>query len=85
MLFPNVTVDQAGQYTLYLDYTVNGPHSYFVSVNGGAAVEVPVDGVGNSTPQTTPVRVTLQAGTNSIKVFNDQASAPDLDRISLGA
>ena len=84
VLFPNVTVDQAGPYTLYLDYTVNGPHSYFVSVNGGAPVEVKVDGVGNSTPQTTPVPVTLQAGTNTIKVYNDRSSAPDLDRISLG-
>ena len=84
VLFPNVTVDQAGPYTLYLDYTVNGPHSYFVSVNGGAPVEVKVDGVGNSTPQTTPVPVTLQAGTNTTKVYNDPSSAPDLDRITLG-
>ncbi len=85
VLFPNVTVDRAGEYTLYLDYTVNGPHSYFVSVNGGTPVEVAVNGVGNSTPQTTPVRVTLQAGANTIKIYNDQAPAPDLDRVSLGS
>jgi hypothetical protein len=30
------------------------------------------------------VPVTLQAGANTVKVFNDTAGAPDLDRISLG-
>ncbi len=85
VLFPNVTVDKAGEYTLYIDYTVNGNKSYFVSVNGGAPVEAAVSGLGNVTPQTTSVKVTLQAGTNTVKVYNDQASAPDLDRLSLGS
>jgi F5/8 type C domain/Alpha-L-fucosidase/Carbohydrate binding module (family 35)/NPCBM-associated, NEW3 domain of alpha-galactosidase len=85
VVFPNVTVDKAGDYTLYIDATVNGTRSYFVSVNGGTPVQAVFTGSGNSTPQTTPVRVTLNAGTNTIKVFNDTASAPDLDRLSLGA
>jgi hypothetical protein len=84
VLFPNVTVAAAGQYTLFLDYTVNGPRSFFVTVNGGTPIEVAVDGVGNNTPYTTSVPVTLQAGANTIKIHNDADSAPDLDRISLG-
>jgi hypothetical protein len=43
-----------------------------------------VSGLGNNTPQTVSVRVTLQAGANTIKIYNDQAAAPDLDRLSLG-
>ncbi|WP_370948560.1 alpha-L-fucosidase [Amycolatopsis sp. cg5] len=82
--FDNVTVPSAGQYTLYLDYTVNGPRSYFVSVNGGAPAEVKTNGQGNTTPQTSTLTVTLQAGANAIKLFNDTEGAPDLDRISLG-
>ncbi|MGK3200698.1 alpha-L-fucosidase [Amycolatopsis sp. MEPSY49] len=82
--FPDVTVGAAGQYTLYLDFTVNGDRSYFVSVNGGAPVEVKVGGAGNSTPYTTSVPVTLTAGANAIRIGNDRAGAPDLDRISLG-
>ncbi|MEV4319936.1 alpha-L-fucosidase [Actinocrispum sp. NPDC049592] len=82
--FDNVVVDTAKQYTLYIDFTVNGPRSYFVSVNGGTPVKVSVDGQGNNTPYTTTVPVTLNAGANSIKIFNDQEGAPDLDRISLG-
>src|SRR6266545_1421066 len=84
VVFPNVTVDKAGEYTLFIDYTVNGDRSFFVSVNGGTPVEAPVSGLGNATPQTTTVRVTLQAGSNTIKIFNDNAAAPDLDRLSLG-
>ncbi|HEU4423009.1 MAG TPA: CBM35 domain-containing protein [Pilimelia sp.] len=84
VLFPDVTVPAAGTYTLFIDFTVNGPRSYFVSVNDGAPVEVAVNGVGNNTPYTTTVPVTLKEGTNTIKLFNDQAGAPDLDRLSLG-
>jgi hypothetical protein len=77
-------VPAAGQYTLFVDFTVNGPRSYFVSVNGGQPTKVSVDGLGNNTPYTTTLPVTLNTGANTIKFFNDQEGAPDLDRISLG-
>jgi hypothetical protein len=79
-----VTVDAAGDYTLFIDYTVNGDRSFFVTVNGGTPIEAPVSGVGNTTAETTSVRVPLQAGANTIKIHNDDAAAPDLDRLSLG-
>jgi hypothetical protein len=81
--FDNVTVDQVGQHQLYLDYTVNGNRSFLVTVNGGTPIELPVSGIGNDTPATVSAPVTLQAGTNTIKVYNNDDSAPDLDRISL--
>jgi len=84
VLFPDVTVPAAGHYTLYLDFTVNGDRSYFVSVDGAAPVEVKVSGVGNNTPYTTSVPVNLSAGPNTIRVGNDGSGAPDLDRISVG-
>jgi hypothetical protein len=84
VLFPDVTVDRAGTYPLFIDYTVNGDRSFLVSVDGGAPVEAAVSGIGNSTPQTTSVPVTLTAGSHTIRVYNDQKSAPDLDRLSLG-
>ncbi len=82
--FPGITVATAGQYTLFIDFTVNGNRSYFVTVNGGAPIEVKVSGVGNSAVYTTSVPVTLNAGANTIKLGNDNEGAPDLDRISLG-
>ncbi|NUR84652.1 MAG: alpha-galactosidase, partial [Nonomuraea sp.] len=85
VVYEHVTVDGAGERTLYVDYTVNGPRSFFVTVNGGEPVEVKVDGVGNNTVYTATVPVTLRAGDNTIKIHNDESSAPDLDRLSLGA
>ncbi|WP_158839550.1 alpha-L-fucosidase [Saccharothrix deserti] len=79
----NVPVPAAGEYTLYIDYTVNGDRSFFVTVNGGAPVEVKVSGTGNTDPQTASVPVTLGT-TNTIRIHNDGESAPDLDRLSLG-
>jgi len=85
VLFENVTVDRAGEYTLFIDYTVNGNRSFFVTVNGGGApIEAAVSGIGNNTPATTSVRVTLKSGANTIRIHNDTESAPDLDRLSLG-
>jgi Carbohydrate binding module (family 35) len=83
--FDNVTVDEAKRYTLYIDFTVNGPRSFFVTVNGGAPVEAKVDGAGNNTQYTTSVPVDLKAGANTIKLHNDRSSAPDLDRLALGS
>jgi hypothetical protein len=38
---------------------------------------------GWSAPATTAIPVTLAAGSNSIRFFNDAANAPDLDMITL--
>jgi len=85
VLFPDVTVPAAGEYRLHIDFTVNGPRSYFVTVNDAAPIEVAVNGVGNNTPYTTSIPVTLRAGGNIIKISNDALAAPDLDRLSLGS
>lgn len=85
MVFNNVTVDEAGEYELFIDYTVNGTRSFFVSVNGGAGIEVPATGTSWDTPTSTSVTVTLDAGENSIKFYNNDDYAPDLDRIRIAA
>ncbi|MEU4191985.1 discoidin domain-containing protein [Kribbella sp. NPDC026611] len=83
VVVPDVTTPTAGPHTLYLDYTVNGTKSYFVSVNNGPATEVSVTDIGNNTVRTTQVPITLEAGANTIRIFNDDDAAPDLDRISI--
>ena len=52
-------------------------------VNGGPGVEVPLTGTSFSTVATKAVTVTLNTGPNSIKFYNDNAYAPDLDKISV--
>jgi len=79
-----VTVATAGDYQLTLHATVGGTRSFFVSVNGGAAVEIPMTGPDFTTVVTAPVTLTLSAGSNSVRFFNNGANAPDLDRITVG-
>jgi alpha-galactosidase len=79
----NLTVTTAGSRTLTITYEVSGTRSFFISVNGGAPVEVPVTGSSWSAPATRTVAVTLNAGSNSVKFFNNTAFAPDLDKVSV--
>jgi alpha-galactosidase len=81
--FKDVAVDQAGDYPMLVDYTLDGSRSFWVSVNGGPGIEVPLTGTSWDTPATTSTTVPLEAGTNTIKFYNDTAYAPDLDRIRI--
>ncbi|RZQ65768.1 alpha-L-fucosidase [Amycolatopsis suaedae] len=85
VVFGDVTVPSAGVYRLFVDFTVNGTRSYLVSVNGGPPARVTGTGLGNTEPQTESLPVTLTAGANTIRLFNPDEGAPDLDRISLGS
>lgn len=77
----NVKVASAGTHAVTIAYLVSGTRTFFISVNGGAAVQATVSGTSFSTPATATVNLSLSAGANSIKFFNDTAFAPDLDRI----
>jgi hypothetical protein len=79
----NVSTGSAGSKTLTISYLLSGSRSFFVSVNGGAGVEVPLTGTSWSVPATATVTVTLTAGANTIKFYNNSAYAPDLDKISV--
>jgi alpha-L-fucosidase len=73
----------AGARQLTIDYTVDGARSFFVSVNNAAATEIPLSGTSWGTPASHTVTVSLAAGANTIRFFNDGANAPDLDKITL--
>jgi alpha-galactosidase len=76
-----VTATAPGTYRLTIHAAVSGTRSFFVSVNDGAGVEVPVTGSSFSAPVTVTRDVTLSAGANTIRFSNDGAYGPDLDRI----
>jgi hypothetical protein len=78
-----VDVPTNGAYMLQVDYLVDGPRTFFISVNGGEALEMPVRGNDWWIPASTAVMVRLNAGPNTIRLFNTKTYAPDLDRIVL--
>jgi alpha-L-fucosidase len=79
-----VTVASAGSHQLTIHGVVSGTRTFFVSVNGGSAIQVALTGADWATPVTAMVNVSLNAGANSIRFFNDTVNAPDLDRIVVG-
>jgi hypothetical protein len=82
--FDNVSVAETRDYQLVIDYQLNGTRSFYVSVNGGDPTVLTLSSSDPNAVWTTSVTVPLSAGTNTIKFYNDDASAPDLDRIGLG-
>jgi hypothetical protein len=81
--FNGVVAATTGSRQLTITYELDGSRSFFVSVNGGTGVEVPVTGTSWSTPASTTITVSLNAGSNSIKFYNNTAYAPDLDKIAI--
>jgi hypothetical protein len=79
--FTNIAVPTDGTYQLEIDYLTSGPRSLFMSVNGAAASELPVNGSTFDAPASTVVPVQLHAGENAIEFSNSSQYAPDLDRI----
>jgi len=83
--FTDITVPRAGTYQMEIDYLVSGQRSFFLSVNGAAATELPLDGSTWDAFTSTVVSVQLHAGENTIEFSNPSQYAPDLDRIVIAA
>jgi len=79
--FNNVNVPASGTYQMEVDYMTQGQRSFFVSVNGGPAQELDLNGYSFGTPTSTVIQVPLQAGSNQIEFSNPSNYAPNLDSI----
>jgi alpha-galactosidase len=79
-----VPASKAGSTSVTVSYLLDGSRSFSISVNGGAATTLSLTGTSWSTPATASVSLDLNAGTNTIKFFNDSVYAPDLDSITVG-
>jgi alpha-galactosidase len=79
--FNNVSADADGTYQLEIDYLTGGVRTFLVSVNGGPAVELDLNGDTFDAPAATVIPVQLKKGLNTIQFSNPGGYAPDLDRI----
>jgi alpha-galactosidase len=73
----------AGSYSLTFVYCLDGSRTFDVSVNGGTSTAVALTGASWSVPTSHTMTVTLTAGDNTIKFYNDSAYAPDLSEITV--
>lgn len=84
--FDNVTVDQAGEYTLRIYYISGEPRNLKVDVNG--AYISTLEGLYANHNDWSGIRavnvtVPLKEGANTVKLYNDQGYGPSIDRIAL--
>jgi hypothetical protein len=79
--FTNIAVPAEGTYQLEIAYMTSGPRSFFMSVNGEGATELPLQGSTFDHSATTVMPVKLHAGKNTIELGNPSQYAPDLDRL----
>jgi len=79
----DVTVAMSGPYQLQVDYLLRGTRSFFISVNDGPGVELPLTSNSWTNPASATVNITLKAGHNRIVFYNEISFAPDLDRVVL--
>jgi transposase-like protein len=82
--FNHVNKNRAGTYTLTIYFTQGDPgnRTTYISVNGGSAITCQAASTGSwYTVATVSVTVSLNAGNNTIKLFNPSSNAPDIDRI----
>ncbi|HZR29037.1 MAG TPA: hypothetical protein VFA71_09665 [Terriglobales bacterium] len=81
VLFKDVTVPKSGDYEMVIFYVLSGNRDFFVSVNDGAEIQLPLTGQSWAAPAKTSITIPLKAGSNQIKFYNPTTWAPDLDRI----
>src|SRR5205814_9106232 len=80
--FNKVSVPSAGTYTLTIYAVTKDPRTFYISANGGSSTTVNMDGPDWTTPIAVTKNITLNAGINTIKLYNNSSSTPDLDRIT---
>jgi len=84
--FENITVDAAGTYELKIFFISGEKRNLSVSVNGGEAIllENLISYVNDwSAPCKESVMVKLNAGENTIRLFQENGHAPSIDRIAV--
>ena len=81
----NISETTAGTYSLTLVYCLDGSRTFDVSVNGGTGTAVALTGVNWQYPVTRTITVSLKAGANTIKFYNNSAYAPDLSEITVSS
>ena len=84
LTFNGVNASVAGNQTLIINYISGENRSVFISVNGNTGTQVNFNSTGDwNTVGHLSMTVNLNAGSNTIKIYNDTGWGPDIDSIAL--
>ena len=76
-----VNAPKAGTYGVWMSYTLNLQRSFWISVNGAPAFEVPLTGTSFNAVFIHYMALEFVEGVNTIRFGNPYAYGPDLDRL----
>ena len=82
LIWRDVMVDAAGEYTLSFDYISYGDRSFDVEIDSGASKRVEVAN-SKGALQTVSLDVKLNKGLHTIRLSNSNGWAPDIDRMTI--
>ncbi len=83
LTFTNVTAPEDGVYEMRLYYSTGVERRICFSINGGDAIRTKKLNCGVNALSAESFYVELKKGTNTIAFFNNEAKAPDVDRIAI--
>jgi|GEM_PF-3268090 len=83
LTFNDIYTDKSGNYTIRVYYIPTQTRSCFISVNEDTGVKYIFEGNNSSEPVYKEISLYLQSGYNTIKFYNIDSWAPDIDKISL--
>lgn len=83
IVFENIWSKDGGEYTLKINCLSGESRKMYVSVNGATGKSVSVSNKGWDKLQTCSIKVTLQPGQNTIRLYNSSAYMPNIDCIVL--
>ncbi|MDT5025245.1 MAG: hypothetical protein QOE61_1671 [Micromonosporaceae bacterium] len=78
-----VTAPTSGTRAITVVYETSGPRTLKISLNGVALLERRITGDGWTNPQTLQFTAALSAGPVVLTFYNDEAPAPDIDRVTI--
>ena len=79
----NVTVATSGTYTMNLSFSSGDTRTIFISPNGSTPVQVALNSGDWGVVGTQSIQLQLNAGTNTIKFYNYNDFAPNIDKYTL--
>lgn len=79
----DIEVEESGTYNLFLSFSSGDPRTLFISVNDGTPTSIVCNSADWGNVAETFTSVELADGVNTIKFYNDEGFAPNIDGFSI--
>lgn len=79
----NVYSEKGGIYDLTLSYVIDQHRQVYCSINSGEAIAIDCPAGSMDKPQDMTIKIVLKPGMNTVRLYNNSAWCPDIDKMAL--